>query len=227
MSRQTPIVPHVAVFHSRVRAYQLPICERMDVLYSTPCTVRGKREEINNPEGKASLEEETLRIGDVYCLPSQGDWTQMQEKYAKFDQALISLAVCLDGMGSYKQTIERANLKMLPAKLSSTVIKAHDIEPDRSFSSIWEQDRWIIPKVERVVIEKHTPKKLRYADGSMTDQANHFICKDDEAWSALEVVYKSAIAHHDQWIDYLKGLGSYQDAELDQRYKAKLNSLFS
>lgn len=227
MTRQTPIVPHIAYFKYRVRAYELPALERMEVLYSTPCTVRGKREEMNNPEGKASLEEESLRIGETYCLPSEGYWVEMQARYVKFDQALMSLAVCLDSMGSYKQKVEEAeNFKMLPAKLSPTVVKAHDIEPDRSFSSVWEQDQWIIPKVERVLIEKHTPKKIRYADSSITDQANHFICKDDEAWSTLERIYQAAIAQHQQWLDYLKGLGSYQDAGLDQRYKAKVSSLF-
>lgn len=218
MPHQPPIVPHIAYFHSRTRPFQLPTLERMEALYSTKTTIRGKREEINNPEGRASLEEQSLKIKEVYCLPDEDAWLELQHQYQQFDQALYSLAVKLDQLGSYSSVIAVASLKTLPARLSSTVIKAIEVDAEFSVNSLWLEDRWQIPEATRIEIERHTPKKLRYANGTLVNQTDHFICCNDQTWASFNTVYDRAAAIKAEWLKLLDRLGSYEQALKDKRY---------
>ncbi|MGG6267096.1 hypothetical protein ACQ4M3_13095 [Leptolyngbya sp. AN03gr2] len=234
MTRTKQIVPHIAYLHRRTHPYQLPKLERMEVLYSTPTTVRGKREEVNNPEGRASLEEQSLKINEVFCLPDTSAWKSFQSHYQQFDRSLGALAVELDQMGSYRQQIESASsLSMLPARLSATVVKAYDTNAEMPFYSGWdtvasgsrERVRWQIPRCTRIEIERHTVKMLRYSNGTTVRQENHFICRSDAAWRDLEAVVARSTEAQVKFLILLEKLGSYQEALTDKRY-AQMRSLF-
>lgn len=225
MSNQTPpVVPEVFIINSQSGYWQLATLGRLATVYATPTTVRckvieGTISKHGTPVGKLA----SLQQGEVYCLPTSDAWQRVMAARAAFQAALDALAGGLRELGSYASRLKEAGgLKHAPNPLTPTVISADD--PDTKTTSWWLQPM-IVPMVERWAAQRHTAKMVeidgRYAPGSfrLVNQADHFVCPDDAAWSHIEALHGAVKAAHEGWGKLLREVGTYSEALGDGRYK--------
>jgi hypothetical protein len=201
----SPLVPHALVVGDRLQPYQLPIIERVEILYATAAQVR-----LADGRNKAQ------RL--VYCIPNEAAWAEIQLYHAKFQTTLDSLANYLQKLGHYPD-----RLKVLGAEaknpLTPFVISAPN--PDYNHSAGWETWEVYPRKSLRDQVEKHTPQMLKLSGNRLQEygtQNDHFCCSNDAAYYKFCKLHGLCLAAQTDFRCVLFRLGTYLEAT-DGRYK--------
>jgi hypothetical protein len=208
------IVPWVIVIGDRTHYYQLPGLTRWQVLSETPKQLRVQF-------GSAG---KNLWQHKCYCVPSDQEWDEVNGRLRVFRESLNTIAIYLRRLGSYSQRLSEAGgIKKAPNPLTQSVICCKDPDTDKgglTFNFPFQLNLYI----SRTSITAHTPKMLRYwVDGfgeSIQLQTDMFVCPDDAAWEQFQSLREAAIAASNHLQDYLKQLGTYQEAKHDGRYNS-------
>lgn len=211
LMRGARVVPHVLVIGKQPGPYALAPIQRAEVLYQTAATVRVRLAdgtERNEPQEQA------------FCLVDDAAWLRTQAAYAAYATATEAVVAYLRGLGSYSTRLaEAGGTKKAPNPLTPTV--AEILDPDQR-SGYWNWDRWQLPTAARKAVERHTEQQLFIDVGTYaapTTQANRFCCPDDAAYDGLVALLDALQARHNEWIDLLGILGSYENARDDRRYE--------
>lgn len=214
------IVPWVLVIGERTRYYRPATIERLEVDSETAHQLRIKG------RGKGQVRGRNVWQDKAYCIPSEQEWFEVLRRHDRFEEALDELGTYLLHLGSYAKNLAAAGgIKKAPNPLCPSVISCKDPETDSGNGTL--NLPWFLYTTEtRYKLLVHTPKMLRYNhqfDGkgyeSITTQDNTFCCPDDAAWEKFQALRATAIAASNQLQDYLKQLGTYQEAKHDGRYK--------
>ncbi|GEM_PF-881219 len=210
LKQASVLVPSVLVIGDRTRYYHPAPIERLTVASETPTMLRVAGHK-NIFQHKA------------YCIPSDTEWFEGTQRHDQFKQALDELASYLMRLGSYAKNLAAAGgIKQAPNPLTSTVISCKDPETDNGGLTL--NLPWYLYTTEiRYTLVTHTPKMLRYiypgsSYESITTQNDTFCCPDDAAWEQFQALRQAAITASNHLQDYLKQLGTYQEAKQDGRY---------
>jgi len=214
------IVPSVLVIGDRTRCYRPAPIQRLEIDSETAHQLRLKGREKGQTKGRNVWQDK------AYCIPSDQEWFEVMRRHDWFEDALDELGTCLLRLGSYAKNLAAAGgFKKAPNPLTTTVIRCQDPETDdrsRGLNLPWE----VYPRqVYRFTQVAHTPKMLRYwlegehwSGESITSQDDTFICPDDATWEQFQAFRAAAISASNHLQDYLKQLGTYQEAKQDGRY---------
>lgn len=106
--KHPPIVPAGFIIGAQRTPYVLAPIVRLELLYHTPLTVRGRGTSVVSKPQQA-----------VYCLPDEAAWERVQATHAAFTAAMAALGAELTRLGSYSARLaEAGGPKQAPNPLS-------------------------------------------------------------------------------------------------------------
>jgi len=211
-THMTPLVPHILLIGERQHPYRLPDLHRYATQYATPTTVR--------LYGRANVMQQHCS-----CLATKERWQATQTTYAALQAGLTALADELRQLGRYPARLaEAGGIKAHPEPLAATAIRCDD--PDRHASFWWSQrQNHGVPHCLRVTVERHTPKMLGLAGGTLYAQSDYTVCPDDAAFENVARLEAAARTQAIAWETHLAQLGTYATAVADGRYAPLLHAI--
>jgi hypothetical protein len=201
-------VPYVVLVRSRDFPYVPAEIRKAEVLYSTVHTVRIKL---------AGVTPYNIPSKDVFCLPNEEAWSEVETAHKNLAIALNAIAQKLRALGSYGSQLEKAGgIQKAPNPITPLVVRTEDPDCLRWGSEcLGPHDP---PLMAAIQIESHTATQLRLSSGKRIAQAGTFCCTEDD-WEELKLLLKVTQSRAKYLEDILKNLGTY--AEAAHRYKAK------
>lgn len=219
--QRKPIVDAVFTVLERPHSYVLAPLAQYSTLYQTDATVR--------VQDWQSGELASCRKSKVYCVPNDSAWSELLGFYTRFQRDLVHLANGLRDLGLYSQRLMQLGNRDSTTPICSTIIAAED--PDDYLSGFWAE-AWSVPSINRIQVVEQRPKTLivpkqdvktwhSSVDSEETTyvkQKNHFYCPDDTVWETIEQLHAQALESSKAIQECLLRLGTYEQAERDDRY---------
>lgn len=209
-----PIVPWVIDCYGSPSPFRIGEVKRVEVLYHTAKMVRlADGSGYGGPCGQQN----------VRCCPDELAWLRLQELRADAQLALDEFWAKIRALGHYPDELEsRGGFKKNPFPLAPyTVDAGHPPQhPDWTGGHV----PGLLCHVSAVL--RHTNKMIESADSSwgskpyLQDQIGHYLILNESQAESIRELGALTKADLDAYRNFLSGLGTYQEALADGRYKS-------